>query len=502
MLISGQLYKKGSDQVLRICINPDEYEMIMQNAHIRIGGIHLSSQQTAHRVMREGFWWPVMYSCAEEFIRHCPQCQAHRPVPYTTLYSISHRPHWSSYIVKYLQKGHTEPDLPRHRKKTIEVEVANYTLISEQLYKRSRDNNLRLCVNERKYLDVLHQAHSGVAGGHFFGETTAEKILWSGLWWPTLFSDALEFVKRCDVCQRTKLPIASDRMPLRPIMAARAFAKWGIDFVGPIKPPALCTHAEYIIVATYYLTKWVEVKATVRNDTRTTAKFLYENIFIRFGLPVEIVSDQGVYFINKIIEFLLEEFMVVQKRSAPYHAQANGQAESSNKTLSTALTTIVSESQTDWEQKLSYVLWAYQTAYKIMVGTTPFDLVYGINAILPMEFLLPTLRVAKELEWTGHDLSKRVEQLEQLDETRLLAVVGMYAEKRRRKYWHDQYVKTNRFRQGDLILLYTLKKHKRKLKQRGVGPFVVSELNTSGTMRLETLDGVPMGNFRSSRHVR
>ena len=53
-----------------------------------------------------------------------------------------------------------------------------------------------------------------------------------------------------------------DDMPLRPMMGVRAFAKWGIDFVGPIDPPAMHIHAQYIIMATYYVTKWVEIKVT------------------------------------------------------------------------------------------------------------------------------------------------------------------------------------------------------------------------------------------------
>ena len=60
------------------------------------------------------------------------------------------------------------------------------------------------------------------------------------------------------------------------MLSTRAFAKWGLNFVGPIKPPAKSTHAEYILVD--YLTKWVEAKA-IKNDARTTVKFLYENIF-------------------------------------------------------------------------------------------------------------------------------------------------------------------------------------------------------------------------------
>ena len=79
----------------------------------------------------------------------------------------------------------------------------------------------------------------------------------------------------------------------------------------------------------------------------------------------------------------------------PYHLQANGQVESTNKILCNILTKIVGNSCTDWELKLNSALWAYRVAYKTAIGTTPFNLVFGLDAILPIEFLIPTLRVAK-----------------------------------------------------------------------------------------------------------
>ena len=101
--------------------------------------------------------------------------------------------------------------------------------------------------------------------------------------------------------------------------------------------------------------------------------------------------------------------MVIHRKSAPYHPQANGQAESTNKILCTMLTKIVETSRTNWELKLQSALWAYRVAYKTALGTTPFNMVFGLDAILPLEFLIPTLRVAKELEWNGHEFLKRLD---------------------------------------------------------------------------------------------
>ena len=64
-------------------------------------------------------------------------------------------------------------------------------------------------------------------------------------------------------------------------------------------------------------------------------------------------------------------------------------------------------------------------------------MVFGVKSILPMEFLIPTLRIAKELEWTRHELSERIDELEKLDETRLKAIAGMYLLKHRQKQFHN-----------------------------------------------------------------
>ena len=60
------------------------------------------------------------------------------------------------------------------------------------------------------------------------------------------------------------------------------------------------------------MTKWVEAKATQKNDAHTTAKFLYENVFTKYGLPIETVSDRGSHFLNKVIEHLFNEFIKSQ----------------------------------------------------------------------------------------------------------------------------------------------------------------------------------------------
>lgn len=124
-------------------------------------------------------------------------------------------------------------------------------------------------------------------------------------------------------------------------------------------------------------------------------------------------------------------------------------------------------------------------------------MVYGLDAILPIEFLIPTLRVAKELEWTRHEPSNRLTELEQLDKFCLQAVAGMHAHKRCLKKFHDAHVINKEFKKGDLVLAYTLKQHTSKLKKHNMGPYIIHNLSSSGAVHLATLDGEPMTSWIS-----
>jgi hypothetical protein len=84
-------------------------------------------------------------------------------------------------------------------------------------------------------------------------------------------------------------PVARDEMPLQPQVLIEPFEKWALDFVGPIDLPS--QGKRYILVCTNYVTKWAEAKALARGTEQTIVNFLFEDIFTRFGVPREIVTD-------------------------------------------------------------------------------------------------------------------------------------------------------------------------------------------------------------------
>eukprot|EP00253_Pinus_taeda_P026374 PITA_26374 len=155
-------------------------------------------------------------------------------------------------------------------------------------------------------------------------------------------------------------------MPLEPQVTFETFEKWGMDFVGPINPPS--KQKSYIIVCTDNLTKWEETKAIKAEKKEKVVDFLRENIFYKFGYPRELVTDQGSQFTSNLIEDLLTHHKIKHRTSTPYHPQANGQVEVTNRALEGILTKVVRNNRKDWADRLVKATWAYNTTWKTTTG--------------------------------------------------------------------------------------------------------------------------------------
>jgi transposase InsO family protein len=281
-----------------------------------------------------------------------------------------------------------------------------------------------MCYGGKRPL-ILAEEHEGITGGHYAGKETMQKILRAGLWWPTLHKDAKEYYRSCDICQRVGKPSRRDEMPLAPQLTLHEFEKWAIDFVGPINPLGKCTGARYIIIDTEYLTIWVEAREVKDCSAATVAQFIFEDIITRFGCSKILMSDQGTHFINKTIEALTQEFEVHHQKSTPYHPQTNVIVEAFNKILETTLTKICNVNIDDWDLRIPTVLWAYRTTCNKLNTQNPFKLVYDLEAVVPMEYLVPSLRI---VSFTSMDdmgtFQDRVAQLMELEEERF--IVGFH----------------------------------------------------------------------------
>ena len=154
------------------------------------------------------------------------------------------------------------------------------------------------------------------------------------------------------------------------------------------------------------------------------------------------------------MEELASKLGYKQEHSSSYYPQANGQVEAMNKSLKSILQRTITQSKTNWHIMLYPALWAYRTVVKTATSFSPYQLIHGVESILPVECEIPSLKLAIELLPNTSTLEEHLVHLEQLDEQRRHALVGLEVNKHCVKVQYDKSLCPRKFSECDLVLLW------------------------------------------------
>jgi hypothetical protein len=208
----------------------------------------------------------------------------------------------------------------------------------------------------------------------------------------------------------------------------------------------------FVLVATYYFTKWTEVVPLKNMTHKEVIEFITEHIIHRFGIPQTLTTDQGTSFISSQVREFIESYKIILLNSSPYYAQVNGQAESSNKTLIKLIKKKIEDNLRRWHEVLSEALWAHRISRHGATKVTPFELVYGQEVVLPIEVNLAAYRLAKQNELSVVDYhDSMMDNIDDVTDKRLQDLKEIEKDKIRVARAYNKKVKFKSFQVGDLV---------------------------------------------------
>lgn len=209
--------------------------------------------------------------------------------------------------------------------------------------------------------------------GHLGTEKTYQRVAVS-YFWPNLFRDVTEYVRRCDLCQRTKVEQTGPAGLMGRRIADGPWTVIATDIIGPL--PRSKAGFQYILVIQDLFTKWVECKALRSATGSKISEALEELVISRWGAPKFLLTDNGTEFLNKVIKTFTEEHNITHTTVPPYHPQANP-VERVNRILKTMIISFIDKDHRAWDEHLAEFRFAYNTACHSSLGTSPAFLNLG-----------------------------------------------------------------------------------------------------------------------------
>lgn len=317
----------------------------------------------------------------------------------------------------------------------LEVQGGLLTYLEDRIGKDSRvkSDHKRVFVPRVLRRAILYDKHSAPWSAHMGFDKTLARVS-HRYWWPTIRAEVEEWVGTCEDCQRAEKGYRKSWGLLKPLQPVeRPFERLAMDLI-EISPKAkdIVSGNKYALVCTDYATRFAIVVPIPDNKSRTVAAALLEHVIAYFGLPEEILSDNGSEF-RGITEALTSMMGIQRSWAAAYHPQTNGLVERFNRTLEDMLTIATEHGAytSTWDQYIPLIQLAYNTAVQSSTGYSPYFLMYGRHPRSPLD---------SEIEWSDRQQRKPLvrDWIRRLRDQRDMASKSLRDAQQKQKVRHDR----------------------------------------------------------------
>ena len=373
------------------------------------------------------------------------------------------------------------------------------------LFFLDEDYQPRLCVPRSQRNFVLREAHENPLESAHAGPERLWQNLSQKFYWKRMKTDILEYCKACDVCQKTKFTNFNKYGYLIPNpIPSRPYQSIAMDFI--VNLPWSNGFNAIFVVVDRLSKQGTFIPCTTGLTAKEFAELFVKHIVCRFGIPDSIITDRDPRWTSDFWRGIASFLKTKMALSSAHHPQHDGQTEILNKLLATMLRAYVSDDLSDWSAWLHILEFAYNNSTHSSTGTSPNFLVYGFQPRTPLDFLLP--ESVREANGPSYSLSP--------DSKNFLETLDMHRSSARRaiaKAQDEQAQQFNKgrravpdFKKGDRVLVnphsldwVDMKGSGRKLKQRWIGPFEITQRINPNVFRLRMSDkypGLPVFNIQ------
>ena len=236
--------------------------------------------------------------------------------------------------------------------------------------------------------NIIRMAHTGMTGGHLGVRRTTHQLQLRA-YWPGWQQDVRRYCRRCHQCVTYHRGAPRKQGLMQAFPVGEPFERVAIDLTGP-HPTSRSGHV-FILTVIDLFTKWVEAIPIRNKEAVTVARALVDVVFSRFGVPLQLLSDNGKEFDNRVLQEFCRLLEIDKIRTTVYKASTNGAIERFHRTLNSMLGKVVSTNQRNWDEYLPSVMGAYRASCHESIGYSPNFLVLGreVNAPLDVVYGVP-----------------------------------------------------------------------------------------------------------------